>query len=151
MCVARHLRPSRTPGLQQRTDDHIEIRAFGEMINHPSLENLSPAINAVLTSSSENCRIAECNKRPKLRARDYVMFLAACPTGGAVHVGWDLRPSSPDIANAVIDAAIRTGQTVIVDGPLPTPALALAALRQCHSAVMITGRHIPADRNGLEF
>ncbi|MDO6732122.1 phosphomannomutase [Marinovum sp. 2_MG-2023] len=78
-------------------------------------------------------------------------FLAACPTGGAVHVGWDLRPSSPEIAEAVISAITAAGQTVIVDGALPTPALALASLKAGQGAVMITGSHIPADRNGLKF
>lgn len=78
-------------------------------------------------------------------------FLAACPTGGMVRVGWDLRPSSPDIAMAVIRAITASGQTAVVDGPLPTPALALASLRAHQSAIMITGSHIPADRNGLKF
>jgi phosphomannomutase len=78
-------------------------------------------------------------------------FLMACPTGSAVRVGWDLRPSSPDIAQVVIDTIIASGQTAIVDGALPTPALALASLGAQQSAVMITGSHIPADRNGLKF
>lgn len=78
-------------------------------------------------------------------------FLAACDTGSAVRVGWDLRPSSPDIAKAVIDAIVAAGGTAIVDGALPTPALALASLREGQSAIMVTGSHIPADRNGLKF
>lgn len=82
-------------------------------------------------------------------------FLAACcdgdDKGGAVRVGWDLRPSSPDIAEAVIDAIVASGRTAIVDGALPTPALALASLAAGDSAVMITGSHIPVDRNGLKF
>ncbi|MBG21821.1 MAG: phosphomannomutase [Rhizobiales bacterium] len=78
-------------------------------------------------------------------------FLATCPTGGAVHVGWDLRPSSPGIADAVIGAITGAGLDAVVNGVLPTPALALAAMKDGHSAVMITGSHIPADRNGLKF
>lgn len=78
-------------------------------------------------------------------------FLTACPTGNAVHVGWDLRASSPDIAASVIDAITTAGLAAIIDGPLPTPALALASLSAGNSAVMITGSHIPADRNGLKF
>ncbi|MCW1951512.1 MAG: phosphomannomutase [Octadecabacter sp.] len=78
-------------------------------------------------------------------------FLEACDTGGAVRVGWDLRPSSPDIAKAVIDAIVAAGGTAIVDGALPTPALALASLSEGQSAIMVTGSHIPADRNGLKF
>ncbi|SMX44563.1 phosphomannomutase [Octadecabacter ascidiaceicola] len=78
-------------------------------------------------------------------------FIQACETGSAVRVGWDLRPSSPDIAKAVIDAIVAAGRTAIVDGALPTPALALAALNRGQSAIMVTGSHIPADRNGLKF
>jgi phosphomannomutase len=36
-------------------------------------------------------------------------------------------------------------------GAVPTPALALGAMSAGAAAVMITGSHIPADRNGLKF
>lgn len=88
---------------------------------------------------------------PDLVAQYTHAFLAACETGDAVRVGWDLRPSSPDIAKAVIDAIVAAGGTAIVDGALPTPALALASLSEGQSAIMVTGSHIPADRNGLKF
>ena len=78
-------------------------------------------------------------------------FLEACGTGSAVRVGWDLRPSSPEIAKAVVETVIAAGGTAIVDGALPTPALALASLNEGQSAIMVTGSHIPADRNGLKF
>lgn len=84
--------------------------------------------------------------------RDYVTaFLTACPHGGAVHVGQDLRPSSPQIAGWVIDAVRAMGLTAVDCGAVPTPALALSALRASAAAVMVTGSHIPADRNGLKF
>ncbi|WP_108257953.1 phosphomannomutase [Mangrovicoccus ximenensis] len=78
-------------------------------------------------------------------------FLAACPNGGHVFVGWDLRPSSPQIAEAVIAAAAGEGIAVTRAGMLPTPALALASMQAGAAAIMITGSHIPADRNGLKF
>lgn len=78
-------------------------------------------------------------------------FIAACPTGGAVHIGEDLRPSSPAIADAVASAVTDAGLTAIRHGALPTPALALASMTAGQAAVMITGSHIPADRNGLKF
>ncbi|MCT4555191.1 MAG: phosphomannomutase [Pelagimonas sp.] len=84
--------------------------------------------------------------------KDYTRaFLAACPQGSAVMVGQDLRPSSPEIAGWVMQAVVERGLTPIDAGVLPTPALALAAMGQGISAVMITGSHIPADRNGLKF
>mgnify|MGYP006394654091 CR=1 FL=1 len=78
-------------------------------------------------------------------------FLAACPHGGTVWVGWDLRPSSPAIAEAVIDAIRGQGVDAVRAGVLPTPALALASMGQGAAAIMVTGSHIPADRNGLKF
>ncbi|AUC53636.1 phosphomannomutase [Sagittula sp. P11] len=83
---------------------------------------------------------------------DYVSaFLASCPHGGSVHVGRDLRPSSPQIAGWVIDAVRAAGLEVVDCGALPTPALALSSLEAGAAAVMVTGSHIPADRNGLKF
>src|SRR5690606_18670832 len=43
------------------------------------------------------------------------------------------------------------GLRVLDAGEVPTPALALAALEAALPAVMVTGSHIPADRNGLKF
>ena len=78
-------------------------------------------------------------------------FLTACPHGGRVFVGRDLRPSSPGIAATVIETIRMTGLEAVECGALPTPALAQAALAAGGAAVMVTGSHIPADRNGLKF
>ncbi len=78
-------------------------------------------------------------------------FLAVCPVGSGLFVGQDLRPSSPRIADDVMAAARRAGIDVSDCGALPTPALALAALSAGAAAIMVTGSHIPADRNGLKF
>ncbi|WP_187972754.1 phosphomannomutase [Aquibium microcysteis] len=78
-------------------------------------------------------------------------FLAVCPAGTGLHVGRDLRPSSPRIADDVIAAALDAGLRVHDCGALPTPALALAAMSAGAASVMVTGSHIPADRNGLKF
>ncbi len=78
-------------------------------------------------------------------------FLRACPTGGAVFVGRDLRASSPDLAAVVVATARCEGLDVTDCGALPTPALAMAAMAAGAAAVMVTGSHIPADRNGLKF
>jgi phosphomannomutase len=68
-----------------------------------------------------------------------------------VVIGRDLRDSSPGIAATVADAAAAAGFTAIDCGALPTPALALEAMRRGAYAVMVTGSHIPEDRNGLKF
>lgn len=78
-------------------------------------------------------------------------FAAACDTGGRLAVGRDLRASSPRIAAAVVRAAGAAGLAVTDFGECPTPALALAAQAMQAGAVMVTGSHIPDDRNGLKF
>ena len=78
-------------------------------------------------------------------------FLAACDCGTTLCVGQDLRPSSLRIAADVIAAARQAGMKVMDCGAIPTPALALAAAAHGGGAVMVTGSHIPADRNGLKF
>lgn len=83
---------------------------------------------------------------------DYVRaFLGSCAASTALYVGRDLRPSSPRIAQNVMDAARGAGFNVVDCGCVPTPALAGAARDAGASAVMVTGSHIPADRNGLKF
>ena len=68
-----------------------------------------------------------------------------------VLVGQDLRPSSPRIAAACRAAVQADGAAAIDCGVLPTPALALEAARRGAPAIMVTGSHIPFDRNGLKF
>ena len=88
---------------------------------------------------------------PPLVADHIRAFIAACPTGTGLYVGRDLRPSSPALAQVVIDTARAEGLAVTDCGDVPTPALALAAMGAGAAAVMVTGSHIPADRNGLKF
>jgi phosphomannomutase len=66
-------------------------------------------------------------------------------------IGRDLRDSSPRIAAACAAAAVAESIEPVDIGELPTPALAIEAMRRCLPAIMITGSHIPADRNGLKF
>jgi phosphomannomutase len=71
--------------------------------------------------------------------------------GDAVLVGRDFRPSSPGIAATCIGALKRAGLSPIDCGAVPTPALALYGLQLKAASLMITGSHIPADRNGIKF
>ena len=74
-----------------------------------------------------------------------------CPNSKRVAVGLDLRPSSPDIAKACIAAIEASGAEAVYCGVIPTPALAFYAMQHNMPAVMITGSHIPFDRNGIKF
>lgn len=83
-------------------------------------------------------------------------FLEHLRSGGlapnaTVLVGQDLRDSSERIAKACMAAAESLGMNVEYCGALPTPALAFRAMTTKSPAIMVTGSHIPADRNGLKF
>lgn len=78
-------------------------------------------------------------------------YLSCCDHGGSVMVGWDLRESSPAIARTVLAAIGAAGMQPLQVGAVPTPALALASVTRGCGAIMVTGSHIPADRNGLKF
>lgn len=71
--------------------------------------------------------------------------------GSPVVIAQDFRPSSPDIVATVIGALRRVGLTPIDCGAIPTPALALYGGRLGAAGIMVTGSHIPADRNGIKF
>jgi len=73
------------------------------------------------------------------------------PPGSRVAVGMDLRPSSPAIAGACVAAIRYAGFAEDFCGIIPTPALAFYAQEQAIPALMITGSHIPFDRNGIKF
>lgn len=68
-----------------------------------------------------------------------------------VVIGGDLRPSTPRIMRAVAKAATDRGGSVINCGLLPSPAIALYGIQQALPSIMVTGSHIPVDRNGIKF
>ena len=71
--------------------------------------------------------------------------------GDSILVARDFRPSSPDIASICYGAIQSCGLVAVDCGTLPTPALACKGLADGCASVMITGSHIPADRNGIKF
>ncbi len=68
-----------------------------------------------------------------------------------VAVGGDLRPSTPRMVAAVSQAITDFGGSALNCGALASPALAYYGLAQSIPTVMVTGSHIPADRNGIKF
>lgn len=73
------------------------------------------------------------------------------PRSSEVVLGHDLRPSSPGLAAACLQAVSDAGMRVVFVGALPTPAVAYYALIRKVPAIIITGSHIPFDRNGIKF
>ncbi|BBN82620.1 phosphomannomutase [Pseudoalteromonas sp. A25] len=78
-------------------------------------------------------------------------FLSSQPKTKRIAIAIDNRPSSPEIAKACISALNIQGISVDYYGVVPTPALAYAAQLEQIPAIMVTGSHIPFDRNGLKF
>jgi phosphomannomutase len=63
----------------------------------------------------------------------------------------DNRPSSYEIAQACAAAIKQHGFEIEYHGVIPTPALAYYAMQHDMPSIMVTGSHIPFDRNGLKF
>ena len=76
---------------------------------------------------------------------------AVAPGAAEVVLGHDMRPSSPALAAACIQAVTDAGLKVVFVGALPTPAVAYFAATRKAPAIIITGSHIPFDRNGIKF
>ncbi len=70
---------------------------------------------------------------------------------GAMAIAIDNRPSSYAMAKACAAALKQKGVDTIYFGVVPTPALAYAAMARKIPSIMVTGSHIPFDRNGLKF
>lgn len=71
--------------------------------------------------------------------------------GERVAVGGDFRPSTDRIMIAVCRAVADMGYRAVNCGKLPSPALALFGLENQIPSIMVTGSHIPDDRNGIKF
>lgn len=63
----------------------------------------------------------------------------------------DLRQSSPKIKAMITVALANEGIEILDAGTVPTPVLALACNDLGLPGIMVTGSHIPADRNGFKF
>lgn len=72
-------------------------------------------------------------------------------TFNQIAVAIDNRPSSPAMAKSVIQALTDAGIDAVYYGVVPTPALAFTAMQDNMPCIMVTGSHIPFDRNGIKF
>ncbi len=81
--------------------------------------------------------------------------------GDPFYFAYDLRPSSTalvaeqqgrgEIAQAVARAIRDSGMEPVNLGAIPTPALTFYALGRSKGSIMVTGSHIPFDRNGYKL
>lgn len=88
-------------------------------------------------------------------ARGFLQYLQTVgelkTPGAGVVVGGDFRPSTDRIMAAVFRAIVDLGYTPVNAGKVPSPAVALLGLARGIPAIMVTGSHIPDDRNGIKF
>ena len=68
-----------------------------------------------------------------------------------VAIGGDLRPSTDRIMSAAAKAVEDRGHVPENCGKLPSPALARYGIERGIPTVMVTGSHIPDDRNGIKY
>ncbi len=96
---------------------------------------------------------------------EYLLSLPAADGGIAqgedFYLACDLRPSSTEyvpaeqgrgeIAQAIVSAVRDAAMNPIYLGRIPTPALTFHALSRGKGSIMVTGSHIPFDRNGYKL
>lgn len=115
-----------------------------------SLQDIATRSNVSFGTSGARGLVV--NMTPDLCHAYTTAFLnAVAPDAATVVLGHDLRPSSPAIATACAAAIQDQGKSVVYSGAMPTPALALYGAQIGAPTIVVTGSHIPFDRNGIKF
>lgn len=84
----------------------------------------------------------------------FLQYLAQCGEvrpDMAVAIAGDLRASTPRIMAAAAAAIVDLGYRPINCGYIPSPAVAFFGMQRGIPSLMVTGSHIPDDRNGIKF
>jgi phosphomannomutase len=116
-------------------DSKLGRTGFGTSGVRALVADLSPDIVAAYTLAYADWLLGQGLAKPDAR----------------VILGHDLRPSSPHIARTVMAALRERRLEPVYCGALATPAIANHALREGNAAIIVTGSHIPFDRNGIKF
>lgn len=120
----------------------------------PEFLEYTPAPLAFGTSGLRGLVADITDLEASINARGFLNFALRAgdvKPGEAVVVAGDLRPSTGRILCAVAKAAEDAGLRVEYAGKVPTPALTYYAMQKGRASVMVTGSHIPFDRNGIKF
>ena len=81
----------------------------------------------------------------------YLLRIGDIRAQSLVVIAGDLRPSTDRIMRACAQAIVDSGCQVENAGKIPTPALVAHAISGRNAGVMVTGSHIPFDRNGIKI
>ncbi len=90
-----------------------------------------------------------------INSRGFIQFLKERKeidgARNVIGLGGDLRSSTPRIMASVLKAIEDEGCKADLCGFVPTPTLTYYAMGKGIPSVMVTGSHIPDDRNGIKF
>ena len=81
----------------------------------------------------------------------YLLSIGDIRASSGVAIAGDLRPSTDRIMRACAQAVVDSGCHVENAGRIPTPALISHAISTGRAGVMVSGSHIPFDRNGIKL
>jgi phosphomannomutase len=115
-----------------------------------TLKQLSTEQNVAFGTSGVRALVEDLTPR-LCYAYTQAFLQQVCPSSTSVAIGIDLRPSSADIACTMVKAAEDLGLSIVYCGALPTPALAYYSMQNDMPCIMVTGSHIPFDRNGFKL
>lgn len=114
-----------------------------DVIKHSGIEfGTSGARGLVTDFTPEVCVAFTCA---------FVAVMRSSYSFNQVALAIDNRPSSYAMAMACATALKILGLEPVYYGVIPTPALAYKAMNDGIPCIMVTGSHIPFDRNGLKF
>lgn len=107
------------------------------------------------TSGARGLATALTDQVAYLYTQGFLQYLAASGdfpnSHSQVAVAGDLRPSTTRLMEGICRAIESMGHQPIACGRIPSPAVALYGLNHRIPSIMVTGSHIPADRNGIKF
>jgi len=86
-----------------------------------------------------------------LYTKAFVRYLKSKTPESRVALAGDLRSSTPRIMTAIAFAISEDGLQATPCGLIPTPGVINYGIRGNMASVMVTGSHIPDDRNGIKF
>jgi phosphomannomutase len=86
-----------------------------------------------------------------LYTKAFARYLKDRTAAKCVALAGDHRGSTPRIMTAAAQALTEEGLEAENCGMVPTPTVACHGLRHERASIMVTGSHIPDDRNGIKF
>jgi len=106
------------------------------------------------TSGARGLAVAMTDRVCYLYTAGFLRYLAGrgeIAPGDRVALAGDLRVSTPRIMQACVRSIRDLGFAPVNCGFIPTPAVTFWAMSQGIASLMVTGSHIPDDRNGIKF